>query len=179
MKRTLTIRVTDELYERICDEAKIKSLTISSLVSLLISKQLQGNSPTISLPEVCIQDRVTIILRGKDAAKLRQMAGRLGLSPTVFIRNILLNQDMKVITVNVGNTDELLDLVSNCDLEVMAFINTIKEFPDSPLNIKIAEEINAILISLRDEFKKFHEELSRTKRAVGNDIRRRMDKYGN
>ena len=86
---------------------------------------------------------------------------------------------MKVITVNVGNTDELLDLVSNCDLEVMAFINTIKEFPDSPLNIKIAEEINAVLISLRDEFKKYHEELSRTKRAVGNDIRRRMDKYGN
>ena len=178
MKRLhLNISLTSDLYERIKDTAAVKNMSMSSFIGSVLSGSIKCSAPAL-MPEDVVNTHCTVRLHGKAAAVLKEKSTRLGISPTVFIKDAVLNQKTVIINVDDGAADQLLDMVASCDSEIMAFIGSLGEIRLSQDTKQVIREIITDLLYLKEAFETYYHELLRTKKELENNLIERIQDGG-
>ena len=175
MRKTIHISLSEELFSKVECLSKQRGMSMSSFISNVLSKSLTGKAPKTEVADPA-DSHCTVRLHGRAAATLKEKAAGLGLSPTVFVRDVLLNKEMTVVKVDDTLSDQLLDILVSCDSAIMCFIGSLDQSQSSEQVKFITSEINANLIHLKEAFDRYYSELLKSGRSLeAKTIRRLID----
>ncbi len=175
MREKLCISLPPEVYEALKDQSSKRGMSMSSCICEALSKHLTDTTSQTGNMDP-ISSHCTVRLHGRAAAALKEKAAGLGLSPTVFVRDVLLNKDMTVVKVDDTLSDQLLDILASCDSAIMCFIGSLEQNQSSEQVKFITSEINANLIHLKEAFDRYYSELLKSGRSLeAKTIRRLID----
>ena len=180
MKRRLTVRIPNEMFDFVELEAKKRSIPISSFICSVLAENIPKEHSTIISDDISIKDRITIILRNNDAAMLRIRAKNYGLSPTAFIRDIILNQNLKHIVIEPSLGRQIIEAFRDYDMDLQYLIHLYKSDASVTDKKEIIESAITGIADLTRLIIKYHKKLTRSHLALRDDILARIkeDKSG-
>ena len=173
MRKTLNISLPEDLYERIKSLAKERSISMSSCICSILSGNLPTSSETDE-EDVDSKSECTIRLRGKSAHLLRKRAQAYGVSPTIFVKNLITGKEMVVVNLDNMPAYEMHDMFSQCHFEISSFVNSLKEGADKEQIAFLADEVKASLLLLEDSFDRYYEDFVDTKKHMEKRIVKKM-----
>lgn len=169
MKELIRVYLTAELIEKVRLAAKESGLTLSTFTSMVLSAFLNKYEST-SLERSAYDETCTIRLKGSDASLLKKRAKVYGLSPTAFIRDIVLNQNMKHIVIEPSLGRQIIEAFRDYDMDLQYLIHLYKS--DASVNDK-KEIIESAITGIADLTKliiKYHKKLTKSHLALRDDI---------
>ena len=127
MTKKLKIYMPEGLYNKTKAQAEATGMSMSSLICTCLSTSIPDDSLEKVSDNAEDNDRITIILRDKDALTLRERARKYGLSPTAFIRNAVLNQKMTIIQIDRSDERDLGNALREYESSLSKILKELKE----------------------------------------------------
>ena len=162
MKKMFRVYLTEDIISHIKKEAEEKNMSMSLLISMILSERL-NTKISEAADDVEPDDTCTIRLKGKAAGRLKLRASKLGISPTAYIRDIVINQKMTIIQIDRSDEKDLGAAIreyENCLSEIL------KELKDasSPAQFNdYQKEIAANLDALAEMLTHYCKKISKRK----------------
>lgn len=182
MTKTLKVYLTYDIYERLKILSTSKKESMSSIVNQVLALHLPTKEDDGTPEENVKSSEIShVLLKGNPAVVLKERAYKAGVSPTAFIRDVVLNQNMKHIVIEPSLGRQIIEAFRDYDMDLQYLIHLYKS--DASVNDK-KEIIESVINGIADLTKliiKYHKKLTRSHLALRDDILAKIkeDKSGN
>ena len=126
MKKMFRVYLTEDIISLIKKEAEEKNMSMSLLISMILSERLNTDISEAA-NDVEPDDTCTIRLKGKAAGRLKLRASKLGISPTAYIRDIVINQKMTIIQIDRSDERDLGNALREYETSLSEILKELKE----------------------------------------------------
>jgi len=166
VRRHVNISLSEKAYEELKTKAKSHDMSMSSYINLVLSKSSHSECEQTVCFEDSFGDRCVIRFSGTDAAFLKQRAHKMGLTPTAYVREMLIRREMTTLSMDMNSTYDLLDLIAGLKSEISCFINSINTENTTPDDFCVENEIHTALLVMQESFERYFDGLVKLKKET-------------
>ena len=174
MRRSLKIYLPEDLYLRAKDSARNSKMSLSSFISNSIAATLSDEPATVEFVNDENPDLCHVLLRGEAAITLRKRARKLGISPTSFVRDAVLFQNMTIITIDHSIGRALLMAFDDYDMDLKYLINCLKNCVDEQEAMLVYRSAESDTRELADLVVKYQKKISKEISQLEDSIKERI-----
>ena len=117
MKKTIKVYMDEDLYEKAKATALSRNMSLSALACSLLLNGIDLHSSDTATSSSS-DGSCTLRLNGEAATRLRCRAQKAGLTPTAYVRDIILFQNMTEVKVEASIGKEILHALNEYDRDL-------------------------------------------------------------
>ncbi len=134
MRNEIHLFLQDDIYQAVKQESEAQHLSPSEFISMKlkevlpihVTEQNETSPDDPGIATVSDNGKVTIRLSGSDAQILKKKAAEAGLSPTAFVRRLVITNECVFIQMPTDDLDEYIERFTDLEKAFMAAIGYIK-----------------------------------------------------
>lgn len=171
MRKTIKVYLTDDFYEQLKLLSTSKKESMSSIINQILAPHLIPQEDDGTPGDNVNSSEISHVhLKGSPAAALKERAYKAGVSPTAFIRDIVLNQNMKHIVIEPSLGRQIIEAFRDYDMDLQYLIHLYESDTSVTDKKEIIESAITGIADLTKLIIKYHRKLTRSHLALRDDI---------
>jgi len=170
MKKQIHLSIDENIYKKLKEKSDSQHISKSSYISMLIAKDTREKTKSIddahaplanSNSNISTSDKpksIRIKVSGNAAYILDHQATKLGITPTTFINDFLINQGLNIIDINIPGLDDFIKAFEEYSLKVNVPVYILRNSSDgnpSSERTAIATNIDQLTSTIQDIYRSY------------------------